>query len=85
MKINNLKDVLPIFNEKCQIKFKNLKKFEFSSNAKQGISIDVLKNIKNNIDCMENLESFKICCFVDEIDQDFYKEFIAKFMNSGFK
>ena len=69
----------------CPFLMRNVKLNLKISNAKQGISIDVLKNIKNNIDCMENLESFKICCFVDEIDQDFYKEFIAKFMNSGFK
>ena len=83
--IKNLKYVLPIFNDKCQIKFKNLKKFEFQCYGKEGINNEIILNLYNNLHCMENLETFKLCCFIDKLDIKFYVAFLLKIISLKLK
>ena len=47
-KIENLRNVLPIFGENCKIKFESLTKFHFDDIYE--INFDFIKNIYNNLD-----------------------------------
>ena len=62
-KICDLKKVLPIFNEKCEIKFKELIIFSFK-NDEYETNFDVLKNIYNNLDKMPNIRQIIIKWFL---------------------
>ena len=79
-KIYDLKKVLPIFNEKCEIKFKELEKFSFK-NEKYETNIDVLKNIYNNIDKMPNIRQITIICFCSKMNEEFYRKIIEKILS----
>ena len=81
--IYDLKYALPIFNDSCKIKFDSLTKFHFfSGNNKREIDFHFIKNIYDNIDCMNNLKDFSLDC-IKTVDEDFYKKFIIKLLSMG--
>ena len=79
-KIYDLKKILPIFKEKCEIKFKELIIFYFK-NEKYETNIDVLKNIYNNIDKMLNIRKIIINCFCSKMNEEFYGKFVEKILS----
>ena len=79
-RISNLKEVLPIFNEKCDIQFKLLKIFYLKC-GKYEINFDVLRNIYNNIDKMPNIRQIEIECFCTKLNEEFYGKFIEKILS----
>jgi len=79
-KIYDLKKVLPIFNEKCEIKFKELEMFSFE-NEEYETNIDVLKNIYNNINKMPNIRQIVIICFFSKMNEEFYRKIIEKILS----
>ena len=81
--IYDLKYALPIFNDSCKIKFDSLTKFHFfCGNNKREIDFHFIKNIYDNIDCMNNLRDFSLDC-IKTVDEDFYKKFIIKLLSMG--
>ena len=76
--INNIKDAIPIFNNKYSNEFKSLKSFEFISGNENEITLDILKNLYSNIDKIPNLKNFKLDCIINDLDNDFYQKFIKK-------
>ena len=79
-KIYDLKKVIPIFNEKCEIKFNSLIIFSFISEEYE-TNFDVLKNIYNNIDKMPNIRKIIINCFCSEVNEEFYTKFVEKILS----
>ena len=79
-KICDLKKVIPIFNEKCEIKFNSLIIFSFISEEYE-TNFDVLKNIYNNIDKMPILRKIIINCFCSEVNEEFYAKFVEKILS----
>lgn len=81
-KLKNIKTVFPIFdNNKCQ-EFSSLKDFKFQYYDTDGLSLDIIKNVFNNIDSMNNLTTFVFCCYISgkDIEEKFYYEFIRKIL-----
>ena len=60
--IINIKNVLPIFDDKYKIIFNSLYHLDINYLVKNGISFDILNNIYNNIDNMPNLKEFSLIC-----------------------
>ena len=71
-KIINLKEALPIFNNYEKEEFDNLKYFRFISKNENEITMDILKNIYNNISKLNNLKVFELECITKDIDENFY-------------
>ena len=84
--IYHLKNAFPIFNSKCQIIFKCLKKFIFENYPEDGngIKLKILNNIYNNLDYMPNLKIFTLKCICADIKEDFYIKFIQKLLTFEF-
>ena len=78
--ISNIKEVLPIFNAKCDITFNELNTFYFQCEEYE-TDFDVIKNIYNNIDKMPNIRNFVITCFCQTINEKFYEQFIGKILS----
>ena len=76
-KIVNLKDSLPIFNDKCPIIFQSLKQLYLIMD----IDLDIFRNIYNNIDYMPNLEKIYLYSFINNLDKIFYEKFIKKILH----
>ena len=51
-KIKDIKKILPFFNNKCEVIFKNLNFFRFIYHGSNGINSDILKNLYNNFNKM---------------------------------
>ena len=58
-KIKNIKNILPIFNNKCEVIFKKLFFFRFIYHGSNGINSEILNNLYNNINKMPNLKYLK--------------------------
>ena len=78
--IINKNQIFPIFNNNCNIIFKNLIFFKFVYYGKDGINLNILNNLCNNINKTPNLKYFELECFVD-IDEKYYIIFIEKFLS----
>ena len=78
--ILNLNEMFPLFNENCEIKFSSLKKFKFFT--AHNISLEILKNLYNNLDNLPIIEDIHIECNSDfYIDEDFHEKFIKKLLS----
>ena len=75
--IKNLKDSLPIFDDKCKTIFSNLKSFHFSFKTK-ALSMDILNNIYNNFDKMPNLKQITLDLIIDKLNKDILNKLINK-------
>ena len=75
--INNLKDTLPIFGDKCKTIFSKLKSFHFSLKTKV-LSMDILNNIYNNFDKMPNLKQITLDLIIDKLNKDILNKLINK-------
>ena len=72
--------MFPLFNENCAIKFSSLKKFKFFT--AHNISLEILKNLYNNLDNLPIIEDIHIECNSDfYIDEDFHEKFIKKLLS----
>ena len=76
--IINIKESFPIFNDKCNVIFKNLINFKFTFN--ESISFKIFENIYYNLDNMPNLKYFKLDCEVENINAKLYTNFIQKIL-----
>ena len=76
--IINIREFFPIFNDNCKVEFKSLTYFK--SNFSHEISLDILKNIYNNIDKLPNLRNFNLSCNIKNIDEIFFKKFVEKIL-----
>jgi len=76
---NILKDGILFFNDKCNIKFNLLKKFDFVINDE--INHDAFNNLCNNINNMPNLKYFRLQCDIGGINENIYKNFIVKLLS----
>ena len=82
---NNLNNFFPLFDDKCQIVFKCLKKFKFGiKQGKKKIKNNIIENIFKNIDKMPNLKYFYLCCF-SNVDKNIYMQFINKLLSLDLK
>lgn len=78
--ILNLNEMFPLFNENCEIKFSSLKKFKIFN--PYNISLEILKNLYNNLDNLPIIEDIHIECKSDfYIDEDFHEKFIKKLLS----
>ena len=59
-KIKDFTNILPFFNNKCDVIFKNLFFLRFIYHGTNGINPDILKNLYNNINKMPNLKYFEL-------------------------
>ena len=66
-KIKDIKNILPFFNNKCEVIFNNLYFFRFIYHGSDGINSDILNNIYNNINKMPKLKYFEL---ISEIKND---------------
>ena len=66
-KIKDIKNILPVFNNKCEVVFNNLYFFRFIYHGSDGINSDILNNIYNNINKMPKLKYFEL---ISEIKND---------------
>ena len=79
--IHNLQNLLPIFNDKCTVIFESLKVFHFIR-SEDNIDLDILNNLRNNINKMPNLEQFNFICKCDyDITKEFYMQFIKEILS----
>ena len=76
--VNNLKNSLPIFGDKCSTIFINLKLFHFSLVKTKELSMDILENIYNNFDKMPNLKYLTLSFIIDKLNKDIYNKLINK-------
>ena len=79
-KIINLKNMLPIIDDNCNIIFYSLVHFDLSY-SRILISFDILNNIYNNIDKIPNLKYFSLYCISKDINKHFYNNFIKKLLS----
>ena len=78
--IKNIKEAFPIFNNKCKIIFKSLKKFHFRNYSEnKEYNYQIINNIYKNFHCLPNLENFLLDC-VKPIKEDLVKKFIKKIL-----
>ena len=80
-KINNHRNILPIFNDKCNVIFQNLKYFRFIYHPIEGINKEVLNNIYNNIDNMPNLQYFELVCMTIDDNKELYEKLNKKMVS----
>ena len=81
----NLEEAFPFFNNKCDVIFKSLTKFGFITDYENLISIDILKNLYNNLNKMPNICYLVIDCIDYNVDKKFYFEFIKKILSLNLK
>ena len=77
--IKNIKDILPIFNDNCKIYFFDLEKFIFFI-SKTKISMDILKNLYNNITYIQRVRYFTLNCISEDLTEEFYIQLIKKLL-----
>jgi hypothetical protein len=77
-KIKNIKKILPIFDNECNITFKNLTHFRFIYHPEEGIKSDILNNLYNNIDKLTCLKIFVFACSTLKNSENFYNKFHLK-------
>ena len=77
-KIKNIKKILPIFDNECNITFKYLTHFRFIYHPEEGIKSDILNNLYNNIDKLTCLKIFIFACSTLKDSEDFYNKFHLK-------
>ena len=80
-KIKNIRNILPVFGDKCDVIFNNLTYFRFIYHPKEGINSDILDNLYNNIDKLPKLKFFEFICTTLDGSEDFYKKFKQKLIN----
>ena len=66
-KMKDIKNILPVFNNKCEVVFNNLYFFRFIYHGSDGINSDILKNLYNNSNKIPNLKYFEL---ISEIKND---------------
>ena len=71
--IKDIKNILPLFNNDCDIFFINLKHFRFVHHDSKEINSEVLNNLYNNISYMPNLKTFELQCKIDDKEENFMK------------
>ena len=80
----DFKKIFPIFDNNCNIIFKNLKNFEFCSfdgyNRYNLMEKNIINNIYNNLDKMPNLKTFSMKCFCQNIG-NIYIYFFKKLLS----
>ena len=74
----DLKDTLPIFNNKCKVIFKSLNYFKFYSGE---MNFNDFENLYKNLDKLPNLKSFCFDCIVNDISKKYYENFIKKLLS----
>ena len=84
IKIEKLKNTIPIFNDKCKIFFKALIYFSFIATWHE-TNLNVINNIYSNIDKMPNLLYFRLICINKDYKEESYKKFIQKILSIGLK
>ena len=77
-KLNNLKETLPIFQEKCKVIFKSLIYFEFVCGE---MKFKDFENLSGNLDKFPNLKCFSFDCIVNDMNKEYYKNFIKKLLS----
>ena len=77
-KLNNLKETLPIFQEKCKVIFKSLIYFEFVCGE---MKFKDFENLNGNLDKFPNLKCFSFDCIVNDMNKEYYKNFIKKLLS----
>ena len=84
--INNLEDLFPIFNNKCNIKLKSLNYLHFEV-IQTEIDVKILKNIYNNIDKMPNIKYLYFSFIISDINvtKEFYEQLIKKILDLDLK
>ena len=73
-KIQNFEINFPLFNENCNVSFKDLSIFFFQNYV--SISQNFIQNLYKNINCMPNLYSFQLIC-ISMINKEFYHKFLS--------
>ena len=63
-------NVLPFFNNNCNIRFNSLNCFQFVCDV--NINLDILINICNNLDYMKFLINFGLRCVCEKVDKNYY-------------
>ena len=73
--IKDIKNFFPLFNDKCKVIFKSLISFNFSMELekKNKYKYNIINNIFNNINCMPNLNQFRLYCNLS-ITEEVYKK-----------
>ena len=80
--IIDIKNLFPLFNDKCNIIFNSLVDFKFNSECfSYKVSLEVLNNICNNLDNMPNLKIFELNCYSDEINKNYHYQLDKKIMS----
>ena len=74
----NMKKILPIFNNKCNTIFKNLTYFRFVYHPIEGINSEILNNIYNNIDSMPNIKYFELISMTIDDNKELYEKLNKK-------
>ena len=82
--IKNIKEIIPFFNNKCDIIFISLTHFEFKYNTMSSDSksknVEILHNLYNNMDKIPNIRNFYFSCNSKGVDEVFYENFIKKIL-----
>ena len=76
---SNLKEILPLFNDSCKIKFLFLEKFKLQN--RKNLKLDILKNIYNNLDNLPLIKDIHIECLSNEMDEEFHKKIVKKLLS----
>ena len=76
--LNNLKETLPIFQKKCKVIFKSLIYFEFVCGE---MKFKDFENLNGNLDKFPNLKYFSFDCIVNDMNKEYYKNFIKKLLS----
>jgi hypothetical protein len=76
--LSDLKDILPIFAEKCKIIFKSLTYFKFYSGE---MNFNEFDNLCKNLDKLPNLKHFSFDCIVKDMNKKYYEAFIKKLLS----
>ena len=84
-KINNLENAFPLFNNECNVIFKSLTKFSFIIHYEDLITVDILKNLYNNLTKMPNIKYLIIDCIDYNVDEEFYMKFVKKILSLNLK
>ena len=73
--LTNLKDIFPLFQKNCKIKFDKLNTFCLSQFSEGEYPFEIFENLFNNLDKIPNLKNFEINCCSDDIDNEIYEKF----------
>jgi hypothetical protein len=76
--LSDLKDIIPIFAEKCKIIFKSLTYFKFYSGE---MNFNEFDNLCKNLDKLPNLKHFSFDCIVKDMNKKYYEAFIKKLLS----